>query len=166
MSPIASNHGDAVRSDSTLKDAPEIIWSYDADKSIPFPSGDNAHSSPPSGGHAPPTAVTAHAVRRTSHVSRPCRRYLEEDEVESASSTVALKTSGVKRKAASDPPGATRKIIVNVVSDDNSSDGRAPSPSSPPTEPASDDYEALQAMADTDNQVRFPQLSIFIVFSF
>ena len=166
MSPIASNLGDAVRSDGTLKDASEIIWSYDADESIPFPSGDNAHSSPPSGGHAPPTAVTAHAVRQTSRVSRPCRHYLEEDEVESASSTVAPKTSGVKRKAASDPPGATRKIIVNVVSDDDSSDGRAPSPSPPPTEPASDDYEALQAMADTDNQVRFPQLSIFIVFSF
>ena len=104
MSPITSNLGDAVRSDGTLKDTSEIIWSYDADKSIPFPSGNNAHSSPPSGGHAPPTAITAHAVRRTSRISRPCRRYLEEDEVKSASSTVALKTSSVKRKAASDPP--------------------------------------------------------------
>ena len=105
-------------------------------------------------------------MRRTSHISRPCRCYLEEDEVESASSTVAPKTSGVKRKAASNPPGATHKIIVNVASDDDSSNSRALSPSPPPTEPASDDYEALQAMADTDNQVRFPQLSIFIVFSF
>ena len=166
MSPIASNLSDAVRSDGTLKDASEIIWSYDADEIIPFPSGDNTHSSPPSGGHAPPTAVTAHTVHRTSRISRPCRRYLEEDEVESASSTVAPKTSGVKRKAASEPPGATHKIIVNVVSDDDSSDGRAPSPSPPPTEPVFNNYEALQAMADTDNQVRFPQLSVFIVFSF
>ena len=123
-------------------------------------------TTPPSSGHAPATPVTAHAVCRTSRVSRPCQCYLEEDEVESASSTVAPKTSGVKCKATSNPPGATHKIVINVVSDDGSSDSRAPSPSPPPTEPASDNYKALQAMADTDNQVRSPKLSILLAFSF
>ena len=162
----ASNLGDVVRSDGTLKDASEIIWSYDADESIPFPSGDNAHSSPPSSGHAPATPVTAHAVCQTSHVSRPCQCYLEEDEVESASSTITLKTSSVKCKATSDPPSATHKIVINMVSDDGSSNSRAPSPSLPPTEPASDNYEVLQAMADTDNQVHSPKLLILLAFSF
>ncbi len=37
MSLIAPNLGDAVHPDGTLKDASEIIWSYDADDSIPFP---------------------------------------------------------------------------------------------------------------------------------
>lgn len=158
MSSITSNLGDAVRSDGTLKDASEINWSYDADESVPFPPGSNSHDTQPSGRHAPATAVTAHALRRTTRTIRPCQRYLEaDDEAESASSAVGQKVSGVKRKAASDLPGhcATRKSIVTLLSDD-SSDSKAPSPSPPPTEPASDDYEALQAMADADNQVRFP----------
>ena len=162
----ASNLGDAIQSDGTLKDTSEIIWSYNTDESIPFPSGDNAHSSPPSGGHAPATPVTAHAVHQTSRISRPCQCYLEEDEVESASNTIAPKTSGVKRKATSDPPGATHKIVINMVSDDGSRDSRALSPLPPPTKPASDYYEALQAMADTDNQVCSPKLLILLAFSF
>ena len=145
----------------------EIIWSYDADESIPFPSGDNAHSSPPSSGHAPATATTAHAVHRTSCVSCPCWHFLEEDEVELAFSTVALKTSGVKHKATSDPPVLHARLSLMwsamMVLASNS---RALSPSLPPIEPASDNYEALQAMADTDNQVCSPKLSILIAISF
>ena len=38
-SPLASNLGDAVRPNGTLKDASEIVWNYDADESLPFPSG-------------------------------------------------------------------------------------------------------------------------------
>jgi hypothetical protein len=153
--------GDAVRSDGTLKDAAEILWSYDADETIPFPSDGNSGHCSSSGRHAPATADTAQAVRRTSRVIRPCRRFCEEDKAESASSAIAQKSSGVKRKATSDPPGhcATRKNIVNIVSD-NSSDDRARSPSPLPTEPASDDYDTLQGMADTDNQVCSTHLSI------
>ena len=157
MSSIASNLGDAVRSDGTLKDASEIIWSYDADETIPFPPCTNSHDAhTPSGTHAPATAVTAQALRWTTRTICPCQCYLEaDDEAESASSTVALKVSGIKHKAANDLPGrcATCKSITTVVSD-NSSNDRAPSPSPPPTEPASDDYEVLQAMANADNQVR------------
>ena len=157
MSSIASNLGDAVRSNGTLKDASEIIWSYDADETIPFPPCTNSHDAhTPSGMHAPATTVTTQALRRTTRTICPCQHYLEADnKAELASSTVALKVSGIKRKAANDLPGrcATRKSITTVVSD-NSSDDRAPSPSPPPTEPASDDYEVLQAMANADNQVR------------
>ena len=84
------------------------------------------------------------------------KRYLEVDnEAESASSTVALKVSGIKCKAENNLPGhcATCKSITTVVSN-NASNDRAPSPSLPPTEPASDNYESLQAMADANNQVR------------
>ena len=74
MSSIASNLSDAVRSDGTLKDASEIIWSYDADETIPFPPCANSHDAhTPSGTHAPATAVTAQALHWTTwtnaHVS-------------------------------------------------------------------------------------------------
>ena len=50
------------------------------------------------------------------------------------------------------PPWTLCYTQEHVVSNDSSND-RASSPSPLPTEPASDDYEALQAMADTNNQV-------------
>ena len=156
MSSITSNLGDAVWSDGTLKDASKIISSYDADETIPFPPCANSHNThTPSGMHAPATAVTTQALRWTTQTICPCQCYLEADnEAELASSTIALKVSGIKCKAANDLPGrcATRKSITTVVSN-NSSDDRAPSPLPPPTEPVSDNYEALQAMADADNQV-------------
>src|ERR1700677_4328660 len=97
MTSTSSSLGDAVRSDGTLKDVSEMVWSYDADETIPFPSGGNSGNTPSSGRHAPATADTAQAVRRMSCVIRPCRRYAEEDKAESASSAVAQKSSGVKR---------------------------------------------------------------------
>jgi hypothetical protein len=154
-----SNPGDAVRSDGSLKDASEMLWSYDADESIPFPS-DNASGSHTTSRHAPATVVAA--VRGTARVSRPSRRYLEEAGAsESASSTPAHKSAGVKRKATSALVNqrATRKI-VDVVSDDDiggDGDGGSRTPSPLPTELASDDYEALKAMADADNEVCAPQ---------
>ena len=155
MSSSTDNLGDAVRSDGTLKDASEIVWSYDADDSIPFPSGSTAASLPISTSQRAPATVVA-SVRRTTHVIQPCRRYLEEDDNVGSHSAPTCKTSGVKRKAASTliNPRATRRTI-NVVSDDDSdSDGDGGTPSPPPTELASDDYESLKAMADADNQVR------------
>ena len=114
MSSIASNLGDAVRSDGTLKDASEIIWSYDADETIPFPPCANSHDAhTPSGTHAPATAVTAQALRWTTWTICPCQCYLEaDDEAESASSTVALKVSGIKHKAANDLPGRCATCVT------------------------------------------------------
>jgi hypothetical protein len=158
MSSFAPDVGDAVRPDGTLKDASEINWSYDADESIPFPS-DNA--SGPSSGHAPATVVAS--VRRTTRISRPSRRVLDALEAEAAeSASRAPAQNARKRKAISPlPDQRAHKNVVNVISDNdsdngnnsnNNSDGGTPSP--PPTEPASDDYESLQAMADADNLVR------------
>ena len=153
--------GDAVQPDGTLKDASEIVWTYDDDESIPFPSEGSA-SDPPSSSttmHAPATVVAA--VRRTTRISRPSRRVLEELEAaELASSAPA--SSGVKRKAASTlhrttlPNHRATHKVVDVVSDGDSDDG---TPSHPPTELASDDYESLQAMADADHQVCVYSLS-------
>ena len=155
MSSSTDNIGDAVRSDGTLKDASEIVWSYDADDSVPFPAGSTSASLPISASRRAPATVVA-SVRWTTRVIHPCHRYLEEDDNVELRSAPMCKTSGVKRKAASTlfNPRATRNTI-NVVSDDDcdsESDGGTPSP--PPTELASDDYESLKAMADADNQVR------------
>jgi hypothetical protein len=136
-----------------------MLWSYNADKSIPFPS-DNASGSHTTSRHAPATVVAA--VCQTARVSRPSRQYLEEaGALESASSTPAHKSAGIKCKATSTLVNqcATHKI-VNVVSDndisgDSDSGSRTPLPL--PTELVSDDYKALKAMADADNEVCAPQ---------
>jgi hypothetical protein len=136
-----------------------MLWSYDANESIPFPS-DNASGSHTTSRHAPATVVAA--VCRTTRVSRPSRQYLEEAGVsESASSTPAHKSAGIKRKATSTLVNqcATHKI-VDVVSDndiggDSDSGSRTPSPL--PTELMSDNYKALKAMVDADNEVCAPQ---------
>ena len=146
------NIGDAVQPDGTLKDASEIVWTYDDDESIPFPSKGSA-SDPPSNSttmHAPATVVAA--VHQTTHISWPSRWVLEELEAaELALSAPA--SSGVKRKAASTlhhttlPNHRAMHKVVDVVSDGDSDDG---TPSYPPTELASDDYESLQAMLCLD----------------
>jgi hypothetical protein len=153
MSSFAPDIGDAVRPDSTLKDTSEINWSYDADKSIPFPL-DNA--SGPSSGHALATVVAS--VQRTTRISHPSRHILNALEAEAAElASRAPAQNACKCKAISPlPDRRAHKNVVNVISDNNNnsndnSDGGTPSP--PPTEPASDNYKSLQAMADADNLV-------------
>jgi hypothetical protein len=87
--------GDAVRPDGTLKDASKIIWSYDADESIPFPLGSASGSH--SGSHTLATNVAG--VHRTTRISCPSQRYIEE--AEPAPSASVRKFFGVKRKATS-----------------------------------------------------------------
>lgn len=170
MSSSTGNLGDAVRSDGMLKDASEIVWSYDADDSIPFPSGSASvsHNSHPTSASRRASATVVAAVRRTTRVSRLSRRFLEEDLEAELPKAPTCKSSGGKRKAASALPNRRAKCkTIDVVSDgdcDGESDGGTSLP--PPTELASDDYESLKAMADADNQVcasHFPL--IFIIFS-
>ena len=122
-----------------------MTWSYDADDTIPFPT-DNAVDSDPATG-----------LCWTSRISRPSRRVLEE--YESASGAAASTHPATKRKA---PPNTisqhvSKKICINVDDDDNkygdpsSNDGG--NATEPATEPMSDDYEALKAMANADNMV-------------
>src|ERR1700761_8328857 len=99
MSSSTDNLGDAVRSDGTLKDASEIVWSYDADDSVPFPTGSTSASLPISASRRAPATVVA-SVRRTTHVIHPCHRYLKEDDNAELHSAPTCKTSGVKCKAA------------------------------------------------------------------
>jgi hypothetical protein len=152
--------GDAVRLDSTLKDVSEIMWFYNADESIPFPSGSASasHSS-----HAPATTVAG--VHRTTHIIRPSRCYIEEAEVtESASSTSVCKYFGVKCKATSNLPDhrAACKKITDTVDDAAAGDASDDVTTTvPPTELVSDDYESLKAMADADNLVCSPWHLIF-----
>ena len=142
-----SDPGDAIRSDGTLKDMSEMTWSYDTNNSIPFP---------------PDTAVggdPATGLRRTSRISCPSRHVLEE--YESASGATASTCPAIKCKAAHNLNTIThyvsKKVCIDVDNDDNkdgnpsSDDGSAAT--EPATEPTSDDYEALKAMANADNTV-------------
>jgi hypothetical protein len=150
MPSTSSPIGEALRPDGTLKDASEIMWSFDADDSLPFPhaSGD------PSGGSAPAEA----GLRQTTRISRPSRRYIEELNTECVSSTDAPTRLAAKRKAPSndlDPNRrVSRKIVIRL--DSNSDEDIT---SVPPTEVGEDDYESIQAMADADNLVHLPSLS-------
>lgn len=92
MSSSLSDHGHALRPDGSLKDASEILWSYDEDESLPFPL-DGAPTPSSSGSHAPATTVAG--IRRTTRVIRPSQRAL--DAAETSSSIPA--SAGVKRKA-------------------------------------------------------------------
>jgi hypothetical protein len=149
--------GDAVRPDGTLKDASKIIWSYDADESIPFPLGSASGSH--SGSHTPATNVAG--VHRTTRISCPSQRYIEE--AEPAPSASVRKFFGIKRKATSNLPdhGAARKKIADAVDDDAGGDASDNgTTTAPPTESVSDDYESLRAMADANNQVCSPHHSL------
>jgi hypothetical protein len=89
---------------------------------------------------------------------------------EASSGTRDGKRSGIKRKASGDcldDRGPHRGLVdVDVVNVDDTGvddNGASDAETRPPTEPASDDdYEALRAMADTDNAVRCQSPSLRI----
>ena len=152
MSPSLSDHGHALQPDGTLKDASEILWTYDEDELLPFPLDSAPTSS--SGSHVPATTVAS--VRRTTRVIRPSQRALDAAETSSSVPASAGMRPGVKRKAQADDSkpesGVTRTATIRFDDSDGSED--AP-PTEVATEPEDDDYESIKAMADADNQVSF-----------
>ncbi|KAH9171696.1 hypothetical protein EDB89DRAFT_1906827 [Lactarius sanguifluus] len=186
MSSTTSDLGQAVRPDGTLKDASEIVWSYDVDESTPFPL-DNVPDTHPffSGGCAPATMVAG--ARRTARVPRPSQRACDAAEATAeATTSSSLASAGPTARVprplqhardaaeatteattssslASAGPGAKRKALTAAVPNhrvmrkvdldddlaDHSDDGATTEPN---TEPASDDYESIKAMADADNE--------------
>ncbi|KAH9013537.1 hypothetical protein EDB85DRAFT_2158120 [Lactarius pseudohatsudake] len=88
MSSTTSDLGQAVRPDGTLKDASEIVWSYDVDESTPFPL-DNVTGTHPffSGGRAPATMVAG--ARRTARVPRTSQRARDAAEATTSSSSAS-----------------------------------------------------------------------------
>jgi hypothetical protein len=164
MSSLAPELGDAVRPDSTLKDASEIIWSYDTDESILFPLGSTSGSHSIPSTRLSPAMMVGGACQTSSCVHRPSQRALEV--AEASSSTCDGRWSGIKRKVSGDclnNRGPCRGLVdVDVGNmddigvDDTSVDdnGTSNAETWPPMEPASNNnYEALRAMADTDNVV-------------
>ncbi|KAH9162047.1 hypothetical protein EDB89DRAFT_2080023 [Lactarius sanguifluus] len=182
MSSTTSDLGQAVQPDGTLKDASEIIWSYNVDELTPFPL-DNVPDTHPffSGGRAPATMVAG--ARQTARVPRPsqCARDAAEATAEATTSS-SLASAGPTARVprplqrardaaeattssslASAGPGAKRKALTAAVpncrvmrkvdlDDDltnHSDDGATTEPN---TEPVSDDYESIKAMADADNE--------------
>jgi hypothetical protein len=136
-----------------------MIWSYDADESISFPSG---VASPPVLSCHAPAAIVAGA-RRTARTHRPSLRALEAAEASSS----ALDPRA-KRKAPSDPDQdrrVTRKVIADV-DDDDSDTGNDGATTEPATELADDEYESIKAMADADSQVCSHCSQFRIPFSF
>ncbi|KAH9035215.1 hypothetical protein EDB85DRAFT_1889441 [Lactarius pseudohatsudake] len=134
MSSVASDPGHAVRPDGTLKDASEINWSFDADKSAPFPS-DNVSG-----------------VRRTTRVPCLSQRAVEAAKAVASNSPAAPASArpDAKRKvptATVPRRHVTRKVVINL----DASDSDEGATTEPNTDPASDDYKAIKAMADADN---------------
>ncbi|KAH9028309.1 hypothetical protein EDB84DRAFT_1563144 [Lactarius hengduanensis] len=205
MSSTTSDLGQAVRPDGTLKDASEIVWTYDVDESTPFPL-DNVTGTHPffSGGRAPATMVAG--ARRTARVPRPSQRARDAAEATAEATTSSSSASAGARvphpsqrardaaeattssslasagarvphpsqrardaaeattssSSASTGPGAKckaptatvpRRVMCKVDLDDSfadhSDDGATTEPN---TEPASDDYESIKAMADADKE--------------
>ena len=151
MSPSLSALGDAVQPNGTLKDASEILWQYDEDESLPFPSG-SAPMLPPSSGSHPPATIVAD-VRQSSCVFRLSQWALKAAET-SSSTPASTATHLGKHKARADDDEAelcaTGKVIIAMDDSDGSSED------GPPTEPSTepeDDYKSIKAMADVDNEV-------------
>ncbi|KAH9020894.1 hypothetical protein EDB85DRAFT_1895932 [Lactarius pseudohatsudake] len=135
MSSAASDPGHAIRPDSTLKDASEINWSFDADELTPFPS-DNVSG-----------------VRQTTCVPRPLQRAVEAAEAVASNSPAAPASTcpDAKHKALT-ATVPRRHVTCKVVIDLDVSDSDKGATTEPNTDPASDDYEAIKAMADADNR--------------
>ncbi|KAH8978631.1 hypothetical protein EDB86DRAFT_3090304 [Lactarius hatsudake] len=178
MSSTTSDLGQAVRPDGTLKDTSEIVWSYDVDESTPFPLDDVTGMHPFfSGGRAPATMVAG--AHRTARVPRPSQRARNAAEATTSSSSTArvprplqcahdaaeaTAEATTSSSSASAGPGAKRKAPTATVPSrrvmrkvdldgclaDHSDAGATMEPN---TEPASDDYESIKAMADADNEV-------------
>ena len=142
-----SDPGDAVWPDGTLKDASKMMWSYDADDSIPFPTDTAVGSDPATG------------LRQTSHISHPSQYVLKEYEL--ASGAAASTHPATKCKASHNLNTITCYVLKKVCIDVDNNDDKDGNPSSnngsaatePVTEPMSDDYKALKAMANADNMV-------------
>jgi hypothetical protein len=177
--------GDAVRPDGTLKDASEMTWSYDPDESIPFPLGSTSVNSSTSSAMAA-LAMTVAGVHRTTRVIRPCQCYCKDGAAEASSTH--CEQLGAKRKASSNDLQCCVACKVTIVVDkDPASEGETStgedftgedeeaasnvdvdrsSDSGTTTEPGSDDFESLQAMADANNEVCSPSLFLITTFLF
>jgi hypothetical protein len=163
MSSPAHDLGGTVRANGTLKDASEIMWTFDADESIPFPAGQI------SGDDAP--AEMGASIHQTTHITHPSWCILEALEAEEATHSTKRKppcgspSHHIFRKAAvnvDDNNSNIRKVAVNTGDDngndacnsDSNSDVDNGITTQPPTEVMSNDFEALKVMANADNQVR------------
>jgi hypothetical protein len=141
-----------------LKDASEIVWTYDADEDIPFPSGSTSGQElHPSGRSAP--AVVVAGTHQTMRVHHPLKQALEATEASTSADP------GAKRKASTDPnpnQHVSCKIVIDMDDNDNNDNNDNVDGDNTATdfnvsnfdgtEPA-DDYEIFEAMADADNQV-------------
>jgi hypothetical protein len=159
-----SSLGHALCPDGTLKDASEMTWTFDANEALPFPSDTT------SGGGIilpclPSPARGIAGVRQTTCISRlPCcfRNVLD-------SPTSAVQAHGVtKRKAPPSDDQDDRRHVTRKVNEDGdaNADGDASADGTTmevATEPAEDDYESIQAMADADHQVRLTSPSFLTV---
>src|SRR6266540_4845635 len=146
MSASDSPTGHAVRVDGGLKNASKMEWTYDADKSVPFPSDslaipatDDAVSPPlasvgihPFFTHAKPPAAIVAGSRRSTHTSRLLQHVREANDAPSLStaSTSAKLSTGSKRKAAVNlsPAPACCMVYKVVIDSDDEHNGNKTEP--------------------------------------
>ena len=170
--PDSSDLGCAVRSDGSLKDASEIEWHYDEDDESPMASvsSTSSTSSLPAKvhlfftGHPAPAKMVA-GSRRSARALRPSARVLDPDNaMNKSASSSALNPSAAngKRKAPPSPP--SRRIARKVDTDSGDecdaetsiaelSSQPCESSDTEQTENGTNEYEALQSMADADHRV-------------
>ena len=169
----SSDLGCAVRSDGTLKDASEIEWHFDEDDDLPIaPTGATSSVThiptdvpmhPFFSGQPLKSAIIA-GSRRSRRTLRPSARILDPDNAmnqHASSSTSAARAS--KRKAPVSMP--LHRVLQRVDSDSCGEDEGETDATSPSAHPpcdtsevediseVTDEYDALQVMADADHQV-------------
>ena len=150
--PPTSHLGEALQPDGTLKDVSEINWTFDANKTLPFPQA----SGDPSGGPSTALAPAEAGLHQMTCTICPAHRYIEGD-LECVSSINAQPVAKCKALSDNMDPNwhVSCKVIISLDSDSNKD-----VPSVPPTEDDEDDYESLQVMADANNLVCLPSPSL------
>jgi hypothetical protein len=160
----SSNLGCAVRLDGTLKDASKIEWHHDKDDDLPI-APVKLH---PIFANQPPPPVMGVGSRRSARTLRPSARVIDPDNAmnQGVSSTSELSATVAKRKAAASLASVSRRVsrkihVDTTDEDDSQSDGEESysrlhldDSDAEGLDNATDEFDALQVMADADHEVR------------
>jgi hypothetical protein len=156
-----SSAGCAVRPDGTLKDASEIVFYRDKDDDSPI-APTKVH---PFFTNQPPPGLMVAGSRRSARTTRPSARIIDPDNAMNSGSRLSMTT--IKRKAPDSIPlrrvsqkllvdsndGLASQIAANESSANESSICLLHDDSDVETDHATDEFEALEAMAAADLKV-------------
>ena len=168
--------GPACHADGSLKDASEIEWSYDKDKTLPFPAPDamvNEQDTAPTihpffARAAPPVQIVggAHVTCRSACTHHPSHCVLEAMSDSENQAGPSLENSHGKHKTNVVPSShqVVCKIVNTSTEDEAESDGDAASIVTDDItvdKAISDTYQQLQEMADANHKVRLLTIELW-----